>query len=52
LAVLRAGDFTAFFAAFLATFFLLLLPLAIFLARVATTNSFTGFSKFGVEPAL
>jgi hypothetical protein len=29
---------------------LLLLPLAVFLARVATTNSFAGFSKLGNEP--
>src|SRR4051794_11258540 len=56
LAALRARAFTAFFAPFLtalvAAFFLLLLPLAIFLARAATTNSFTGFSKLGNEPAL
>ncbi|WP_245285853.1 hypothetical protein [Bradyrhizobium sp. WSM1253] len=56
LAALRVRAFTAFFAAFLtafvAAFFLLLLPLAVFLARAATTNSFTGFSKFGNEPAL
>src|SRR3954462_6775858 len=54
LAALRASAFTAFFADFLRAFvaaFLLPLPLAVFLARAATTNSFT-VSKFGNEPAL